>query len=200
MGTRNLTVVRSNGEIKVAQYGQYDGYPSAAGVEIIRALSYPEAVDNLKIGVEHCHWISDEDLEERWSLYGRDKDTGFVEWNKAKEFEESYPTLGRDIGAGIIEYIILHCFSDIELHNQIDFANDPTFCEWAYAIDLDNGVLETYCPYGSMRELQNYNEGMDCVLKDYAVPLVRVDSLYNLPDIENFCRELGDPIRSAAIW
>jgi len=27
MGTRNLTIVTSNGKTKVAQYGQWDGYP-----------------------------------------------------------------------------------------------------------------------------------------------------------------------------
>lgn len=36
MGTRNLTMVKYNGEIKVAQYGQYDGYPSGQGLTALR--------------------------------------------------------------------------------------------------------------------------------------------------------------------
>ena len=38
MGTRNLTIVYSNGEYKVAQYGQWDGYPEGLGVQLLKYL------------------------------------------------------------------------------------------------------------------------------------------------------------------
>jgi hypothetical protein len=38
MGTRNLTVVISNNQTKVAQYGQWDGNPSGQGVNAITTL------------------------------------------------------------------------------------------------------------------------------------------------------------------
>jgi len=38
MGTRNVTMVISGGETKVAQYGQWDGYPSGQGVTILNFL------------------------------------------------------------------------------------------------------------------------------------------------------------------
>ena len=39
MGTRNLTMVYLNGEYKVAQYGQWDGYPEATGCLILKFLT-----------------------------------------------------------------------------------------------------------------------------------------------------------------
>lgn len=39
MGTRNLTVVTVDGTRKVAQYCQWDGYPSGVGKDIAKFLS-----------------------------------------------------------------------------------------------------------------------------------------------------------------
>ena len=38
MGTRNLTVVFMDGEYKVAQYGQWDGYPEGQGITCFNFL------------------------------------------------------------------------------------------------------------------------------------------------------------------
>jgi len=38
MGTRNLTMVISDGKTKIAQYGQWDGYPSGQGADILAFL------------------------------------------------------------------------------------------------------------------------------------------------------------------
>ena len=38
MGTRNLTIVHKNGEYKVAQYGQWDGYPEGLGATLLNFL------------------------------------------------------------------------------------------------------------------------------------------------------------------
>jgi len=43
MGTRNLTCVIKGGDFKVAQYGQWDGYPSGSGKDILEWLSDPKA-------------------------------------------------------------------------------------------------------------------------------------------------------------
>ena len=38
MGTRHLTCVVKDGDYKVAQYGQWDGYPSGQGIDILTFL------------------------------------------------------------------------------------------------------------------------------------------------------------------
>lgn len=51
MGTRNITRVISGGELKVCQYGQWDGYPMGAGMSIanfVRGTSANEMVGRLK--------------------------------------------------------------------------------------------------------------------------------------------------------
>ena len=54
MGTRNLTMVYLNGEYKVAQYGQWDGYPEATGCLILKFLTgvkldyFKKAIEKVK--------------------------------------------------------------------------------------------------------------------------------------------------------
>ena len=38
MGTRNLVAVQIDGQYKIAQYGQWDGYPSGKGLEVLEFL------------------------------------------------------------------------------------------------------------------------------------------------------------------
>lgn len=53
MGTRHLTCVVKNNEYKVAQYGQWDGYPSGQGVNILNFLKEMSQEKFLK-GIDNC--------------------------------------------------------------------------------------------------------------------------------------------------
>ena len=49
MGTRNLTmVIDKRGDLKVAQYGQWDGYPEGWGVEILNFARDKEKMAKLE--------------------------------------------------------------------------------------------------------------------------------------------------------
>ena len=48
MGTRNLTMVIQNQETKIAQYGQWDGFPDGQGITILTFLQDKSNVEKLK--------------------------------------------------------------------------------------------------------------------------------------------------------
>lgn len=125
MGTRNLTCVIKDGKFRVAQYGQWDGYPSASGIYILTFLrnvnlnKFSEQVDKTK-------FLSDEEL-----------DTSLKEHEIIEEFS-------RDTGCKILDLILLSTKDKICLSDSSTFALDGLFCEWAYVINLDDSSFEVY--------------------------------------------------------
>ena len=63
MGTRNLTIVYSNGKYKVAQYGQWDGYPEGLGSQLLKYLKGIN-INELRNAVNDCTYLSKEDFDE----------------------------------------------------------------------------------------------------------------------------------------
>ena len=134
MGTRNLTVVKNDlGEVKIAQYGQWDGYPSYTGAGIVGFLSDADNVKYLKAGLEFTRFISDEESE---SIYN-----SVVSRAGNDAFKESYPSLTRDTGWQIIE--VVRDNINVPLVNSIDFAADDLFCEGYYEIDFSTNKFIT---------------------------------------------------------
>lgn len=181
MGTRNLTVVKANDEIKVAQYCQWDGYPEGQGVDILASLRALN-LENLKNCVMKCKYITPSEFNEKWVACGAEPNSEVVSMEVSKRFREKYPELHRDTGAKVIEIIAKHP-EGIALNNDLAFANDDVFCEWVYVIDLDRMVLETYDSYHSTPTVDDTN----AVLRDYAVKLRKVDDINNLPSDKEFC-------------
>ena len=61
MGTRNLTkVIDKNGIVRVAQYGQRDGYPSGQG---LNALYHATAHRAIEAGLAKARWAEQEELD-----------------------------------------------------------------------------------------------------------------------------------------
>jgi hypothetical protein len=127
MGTRNLTVVKNLvGETLVAQYGQWDGYPSYTGKSILEFISNPDNLSSLRAGIECTRFISDEKVDE---IYNEVTNRAGVD-----AFKESYPSLTRDVGWEILKIVSDNV--NVPLVNSIDFAEDSLFCEGYYEIDF----------------------------------------------------------------
>lgn len=126
MGTRNVTMVVSNSQTKVAQYGQWDGYPSSNGVKILGTLKEID-LTKFKKKVDALSFLTDEQV---------DKINADPNWIK------NYPYLSRDTGADILNMVYKKKL--LGLVNNEDFINDGLMCEWVYVVDLDKRTFEVY--------------------------------------------------------
>lgn len=124
MGTRHLICVFIDGEYKVAQYGQWDGYPSGQGVRVLEFLRCCD-FDVVCNRVRETRFLTADELE---SLDGTD-------WQK------THPQLSRDVGADVLNLIMA---GKTDLKNSLDFAGDSLFCEYCYVIDFDASRFEVY--------------------------------------------------------
>lgn len=147
MGTRHLTAVVSDGEYKIAQYGQWDGYPSGQGQTIVSFLlnGFDKAV--FKSQLAKCRFLDGEGkdkemvaaYEKNAPQWSSDPDNRTPE---QKYWWKTYMT--RDLGAAILENVAKSTDDEIILRDESSFAGESLFCEWAYVLDLDKDQLEVY--------------------------------------------------------
>ena len=138
MGTRNLTIVKNNlGETKIAQYGQWDGYPSYSGIQALEFLrdEYNQTLLNVKLDL--VQFVGDEEVD---TLYKQYEST---DWEN-KDFLNAYPGLHRDTGIGILS-VVANATAPIKSVDNTEFAKDDLFCEGVYEVDFStNKFITTY--------------------------------------------------------
>jgi hypothetical protein len=138
MGTRNLTVVKNlEGTTKIAQYGQWDGYPSYSGIKALEFLRDRVNRNNLLVELQLVEFVGDEEVD---TLYKQFEST---DWEN-KDFLNAYPGLHRDTGIGILE-VVANATDTIKTVDNSDFRNDDLFCEGVYEVDFSVGkFISTY--------------------------------------------------------
>ena len=124
MGTRGLTQVILDGEYKISQYGQWDHYPSGAGVEVLDFLRTMDA-DAFK---DKLRALDTSPVDIR-ALY-------------ATPSEPTYPSSVSltPSGPGILTSV----YDGSVTHVSVDL--DETWCEYIYIIDFDTGNFSVSCP------------------------------------------------------
>lgn len=123
MGTRNLTkVIDRKGNVVVAQYGQWDGYPSGQG---LNALYHATAHAQIESNLGNCKFLNDTEIENINSIISA----------SGKAVVDVYPTLSRDVCADILGYVAWSV-GEIPLIDHSEFENDELFCEGVYTIDF----------------------------------------------------------------
>lgn len=197
MGTRHLIAVQVDGEYKVAQYGQWDGYPSGQGVKVLGFLTAPEFDKNaFAEAVRACSDISDEEYKHAWVSCGADPEAEWVSMNVNNKFKKAYPHLHRDCGAGILPLIMAAGANGLKLNNYIEFAADSLYCEWAYVIDLDKNTFEVFTGFNKTPLDPSERFASLPVVPDntdrqyYQVKLVQSYDLDKLPTVKEFVSTL----------
>jgi hypothetical protein len=138
MGTRNLTVVKNKlGTTKIAQYGQWDGYPQHSGIKALEFLRDEYNQQLLYAKLDVVQFVGDEEVD---TLYKQYEST---DWEN-KDFLNAYPGLHRDTGIGILE-VVSKATNVIKTVDNSEFAKDTLFCEGIYEVDFStNKFISTY--------------------------------------------------------
>lgn len=145
MGTRHLTCVVKGGDYKVAQYGQWDGYPSGQGIDILNFLRDELDREKFLANLAQTFTPTDEQIKAWWLEVGYDieKSDGFVDYAISKQYSAKHPSLSRDTGAGILA-LIQNASDPVPVNVYKEFAADSLFCEYAYVVDFDKGTFEVF--------------------------------------------------------
>jgi len=130
MGTRHLTVVVMDGKYKVAQYGQWDGYPDGQGIRILRFLENEFVEHKFRTNLRKLKVAETEEEFNALDVLYQGKD----HW--PAEFD-------RDTGSEILKLIQDGKVESGFLVNHIRFAGCGD-CEYVWLIDLDKRVFECY--------------------------------------------------------
>ncbi len=168
MGTRGITKVISNGEAVVAQYGQWDHYPSGQGTTALLFASDPANIEKLKTGLSNIYYITEEEQNELLIKYTGNV-TGWLNMEQAEAYSKDNPSLTRDTGAGILE-VIANSTKPVPIIRDLEFENDELFCEGAYTINLDNntftskyGDATVVCNLDALPTIEQYLDSFETV-------------------------------------
>jgi hypothetical protein len=145
MGTRNLTIVKLNGMVKLSKYCQWDGYPNGQGQgqTVLAFIRDTLDLDKFKKAVDALSYVTQKQIDERWVECGAEPNTSLVNMEVSQKMSEKYPQLQRDMGATILEEVQNGNVTEVE-EPDTSFLEDTLFCEWAYELDLDEEVLYVY--------------------------------------------------------
>ena len=191
MGTRSLTCVVLDGKFKVAQYGQFDGYPSGQGstaLAIMREIVSQNKIERFTGKVRLLNKLTDAQHKQLWIDVGADPSKDYVSMEIGNAFDEKHPELSRRTGAEILSLVLNSDITCVQISE--DFASDSLFCEWCYVIDLDQGLFEVYRGFQKQPHSEGRFSKNSCESSGYyPVALVKSYNLKALPTADVFVQD-----------
>lgn len=145
MGTRHITVVRANKEVKVAQYGQWDGYPSGQGQTIADFLKIVD-LKKFKKQVLALKKHTKKSVDKIFREAGWDGKSEWVSGDVSDKKNKAHPELDRDHGARILQMIHDGIVTKVKLDPTFDaktgkIPEDDIWIEYWYELDLDKEMI-----------------------------------------------------------
>ena len=125
MGTRHRqAVITKQGELKIQQYGQWDGDPEGQGKDILNYLRDGD-LDKYQKNLSKIPLINDEQIGEV---------------NNDENWTINYPYLSRDCGSDIHQMIEA---GEVKFVQHTDLEECQEWCEGFYTIDFQKGLFIT---------------------------------------------------------
>lgn len=174
MPTRYLTVVVKDGCNTIAQYGHFDGYPSAKGKEILEVLK-KDTTQRITTQLHRCIPLTEAEYRSFFTNYFLNEEV----------LTEAHPDFFWGDGADLLKQMY-ETDKRFTVHLEYDFAYDSLQCEWAYVVDYDKQVFEIYKGWNRKSlapEERFYYNGYK---KDgfYPVRMIAQYSMDALPELE----------------
>lgn len=125
MGTRHRqAVITKQGELKIQQYGQWDGDPEGQGKDILNYLRDGD-LDKYQKNLSKIPLINDEQIGEV---------------NNDENWTINYPYLSMDCGSDIHQMIEA---GEVKFVQHTDLEECQEWCEGFYTIDFQKGLFIT---------------------------------------------------------
>lgn len=148
MGTRNLTCVYLDGQYKIAQYGQWDGYPEGQGATCLEFLREKMNLPLFKERLRAVSFIDKDKIHKIFTAFGG-KENGIISMEDHDKLYQVFPEFHRDTGAKILEMVQNDELLTPYVVNDLDFAANSLWCEWCYVVDFDKNTFEVYCGFNT---------------------------------------------------
>jgi len=183
MGTRGAVGFRKDGKDELS-YNHWDSYPSGLGVSVLdycrsHTIAEMSAVASKLVLVTEDSHLTDQQVQDHIDA---------LNTSVGRQSVDDVYCLLREAQGSLGFYDVPGHYLMIDSHT---FLADSLFCEWAYIINLDEGVLECYRGFNKDAKAP----GRYAALKDrdyQGVALVKTYPLSSLPDNGSFEAEL-DP-------
>ena len=141
MGTSSLICIIHNGQLRVAHFSCFDGYPDSHGhgMTILRFLHRSGNIERLTQGLKHLYATGILDAED---VNIAVDETAASMAKMTITTPADVPLLHRELGARILKMITRASpETPLSLPLDIDQATDS---QWVYLLDLDRGTFEVF--------------------------------------------------------